>query len=191
MYRFDLCLFKILCNHGDASGECIYILHICNFTGVFCSLVMSWSACPKGRGMTGAHFHQLEESILWPLICELHISLICFTSQLHALLLAFLPHSPDTRWYKSCHSFTVYLLTESYWNDSICTWSNIFLLPSCLYMCLYVCLQEDKVSHLREFVAYLTQRCHSEVTGSKVLWYDSVTRSGELKWQDQLNEENK
>ncbi|XP_067672168.1 cytosolic endo-beta-N-acetylglucosaminidase-like isoform X2 [Haliotis asinina] len=52
-------------------------------------------------------------------------------------------------------------------------------------------IEEDKVSHLREFVAYLTQRCHSEMTGSKVIWYDSVTRSGELKWQDQLNEENK
>ncbi|XP_071107359.1 cytosolic endo-beta-N-acetylglucosaminidase-like [Haliotis cracherodii] len=52
-------------------------------------------------------------------------------------------------------------------------------------------IEEDKVIHLREFVAYLTQRCHSEVTGSKVIWYDSVTRSGELKWQDQLNEENK
>ena len=50
--------------------------------------------------------------------------------------------------------------------------------------------QESQVAALRDFVQQLTEESHQQLPGSKVLWYDSVTRTGELKWQDQLNEEN-
>ena len=44
---------------------------------------------------------------------------------------------------------------------------------------------------LRGFMQLLTEESHQQLPGSKVLWYDSVTRTGELKWQDQLNDENR
>ncbi|XP_037093003.1 cytosolic endo-beta-N-acetylglucosaminidase-like [Pollicipes pollicipes] len=43
---------------------------------------------------------------------------------------------------------------------------------------------------LRHLVAQLTSRMHQEIEHSRVIWYDSVTRDGELRWQDQLNEQN-
>lgn len=44
---------------------------------------------------------------------------------------------------------------------------------------------------LRDFVQVLTEESHRQLPGSQVLWYDSVTRTGELKWQDELNDENR
>ncbi|XP_007958023.1 cytosolic endo-beta-N-acetylglucosaminidase [Orycteropus afer afer] len=46
------------------------------------------------------------------------------------------------------------------------------------------------VGNLPPFLRYLTSELHRVVPGGLVLWYDSVVRSGELKWQDELNEEN-
>jgi mannosyl-glycoprotein endo-beta-N-acetylglucosaminidase len=46
------------------------------------------------------------------------------------------------------------------------------------------------VEALTDFVQLLTKECHAQLPGSVVLWYDSVTTTGELKWQDQLNEKN-
>lgn len=51
--------------------------------------------------------------------------------------------------------------------------------------------QESQVEALRGFMQLLTEESHQQLPGSKVLWYDSVTRTGELKWQDQLNDENR
>ena len=31
---------------------------------------------------------------------------------------------------------------------------------------------------------------HQRIPGSKVIWYDSVTTTGQLKWQNTLNELN-
>ncbi|CAN0909820.1 Cytosolic endo-beta-N-acetylglucosaminidase 1 [Linum grandiflorum] len=52
-------------------------------------------------------------------------------------------------------------------------------------------LDESQIPNLKEFVRHLTQTMHSLVPGSMVIWYDSVTIDGQLKWQDQLNGKNK
>jgi len=44
---------------------------------------------------------------------------------------------------------------------------------------------------MRAFVSQLTSCMHAKLPCSLVIWYDSVTKDGELAWQDQLNEENK
>lgn len=41
------------------------------------------------------------------------------------------------------------------------------------------------------FLQYLTTQLHQQVPGGLVLWYDSVLQSGQLKWQDELNEQNR
>jgi mannosyl-glycoprotein endo-beta-N-acetylglucosaminidase len=38
---------------------------------------------------------------------------------------------------------------------------------------------------------YLTDRMHKVMPGSLIIWYDSVTYIGELKWQNKLNAENR
>jgi len=48
----------------------------------------------------------------------------------------------------------------------------------------------SQVAHLKTFCRYLTQQMKTIKQNSMVIWYDSVTTSGELKWQDQLNEVN-
>ncbi|KAG9141581.1 hypothetical protein Leryth_023959 [Lithospermum erythrorhizon] len=53
---------------------------------------------------------------------------------------------------------------------------------------------EVKIKHvpnLKEFISHLTQMMHSSVPGSLIIWYDSVTTSGKLDWQNQLNSSNK
>ncbi|CAN1253780.1 Cytosolic endo-beta-N-acetylglucosaminidase 1 [Linum perenne] len=52
-------------------------------------------------------------------------------------------------------------------------------------------LDVGQIPNLKEFVCHLTRTMHSLVPGSMVIWYDSVTIDGELKWQDKLNEKNK
>ncbi|KAJ4828328.1 hypothetical protein Tsubulata_046325 [Turnera subulata] len=52
-------------------------------------------------------------------------------------------------------------------------------------------LSQSQIPILQEFISHLTQIMHSSVPGSLVIWYDSVTTNGDLKWQDQLNEKNK
>lgn len=44
---------------------------------------------------------------------------------------------------------------------------------------------------LQYFVKHLTGEMHRRKPGSLVIWYDSVTQKGELKWQNELNELNK
>ncbi|KAK3091343.1 hypothetical protein FSP39_019132 [Pinctada imbricata] len=52
-------------------------------------------------------------------------------------------------------------------------------------------IQGEKLGNLHGFVKYLAEQMHDQLPGSTVLWYDSVIRTGELKWQDALNEKNK
>ncbi|KAM3909984.1 cytosolic endo-beta-N-acetylglucosaminidase isoform 1-T2 [Leptodactylus fuscus] len=52
-------------------------------------------------------------------------------------------------------------------------------------------LSPAAVSRMPAFLSYLTERLHSQVPGGLVLWYDSVIHSGELKWQDELNDQNR
>jgi len=35
---------------------------------------------------------------------------------------------------------------------------------------------------LLAWLGYLRNRLHEEVKGAELMWYDSVTHSGELKW---------
>lgn len=52
-------------------------------------------------------------------------------------------------------------------------------------------IQADHVEHLEEFVRVLTAKQHLAKSNSLVIWYDSVIKTGELKWQNCLNENNK
>ncbi|XP_046734350.1 cytosolic endo-beta-N-acetylglucosaminidase isoform X1 [Diprion similis] len=52
-------------------------------------------------------------------------------------------------------------------------------------------IDEDDVDKLIFFVKYLTDNIHAAIEGSEVIWYDSVTMKGELKWQNELNDLNK
>ncbi|XP_006145755.1 cytosolic endo-beta-N-acetylglucosaminidase isoform X2 [Tupaia chinensis] len=52
-------------------------------------------------------------------------------------------------------------------------------------------LSAAAVGHLPAFLRYLTTQLHRQVPGGLVLWYDSVLQSGQLKWQDELNEQNR
>ncbi|KAM5216780.1 cytosolic endo-beta-N-acetylglucosaminidase isoform 2-T2 [Hipposideros larvatus] len=47
------------------------------------------------------------------------------------------------------------------------------------------------VGNMPHFLQYLTTQLHQRVPGGLVLWYDSVVSSGQLKWQDELNEHNR
>ncbi|XP_009122391.1 cytosolic endo-beta-N-acetylglucosaminidase 2 isoform X2 [Brassica rapa] len=52
-------------------------------------------------------------------------------------------------------------------------------------------IDKEQVPILMEFVSHLTKVLHLSTPGSLVIWYDSVTVRGHLKWQDHLNEKNK
>ncbi|NXL59544.1 ENASE acetylglucosaminidase, partial [Chordeiles acutipennis] len=52
-------------------------------------------------------------------------------------------------------------------------------------------LSAAAVENLPSFLRYLTARVHSIVPGGLVIWYDSVLQNGLLKWQNELNEENR
>uniref|UniRef100_A0A452UER6 Endo-beta-N-acetylglucosaminidase n=1 Tax=Ursus maritimus TaxID=29073 RepID=A0A452UER6_URSMA len=51
-------------------------------------------------------------------------------------------------------------------------------------------LQLAAVGNMPHFLRYLTTQLHQRVPGGLVLWYDSVVSSGQLKWQDELNQHN-
>ncbi|GMH04183.1 hypothetical protein Nepgr_006022 [Nepenthes gracilis] len=52
-------------------------------------------------------------------------------------------------------------------------------------------LDVGQIPNLIEFVSHLTLTMHSSKPGSLVIWYDSVTCYGDLRWQNQLNVYNK
>ncbi|XP_005884376.1 PREDICTED: cytosolic endo-beta-N-acetylglucosaminidase [Myotis brandtii] len=52
-------------------------------------------------------------------------------------------------------------------------------------------LSPAAVGNTPRFLRYLTTQLHQQVPGGLVLWYDSVVSSGQLKWQDELNEQNR
>ncbi|XP_032473466.1 cytosolic endo-beta-N-acetylglucosaminidase isoform X3 [Phocoena sinus] len=47
------------------------------------------------------------------------------------------------------------------------------------------------VGNVPHFLRYLTTQLHQQVPRGLVLWYDSVVSSGQLTWQDELNEHNR
>ncbi|XP_060945922.1 cytosolic endo-beta-N-acetylglucosaminidase [Limanda limanda] len=52
-------------------------------------------------------------------------------------------------------------------------------------------LSEVAVKNTPLFLRYLTDQMHERVSGSLVLWYDSVLESGQLLWQNELNQSNR
>ncbi|XP_034566595.1 cytosolic endo-beta-N-acetylglucosaminidase [Notolabrus celidotus] len=51
-------------------------------------------------------------------------------------------------------------------------------------------LSEVAVKNTPLFLRYLTDQMHLRVSGSLVLWYDSVVETGRLQWQNELNQNN-
>ena len=51
-------------------------------------------------------------------------------------------------------------------------------------------IEKDHIQNLLYLVEHLTKSMHKNVPNSEVIWYDSVTINGELKWQNQLNDLN-
>ncbi|KAK6932967.1 Glycoside hydrolase, family 85 [Dillenia turbinata] len=51
-------------------------------------------------------------------------------------------------------------------------------------------LDKDQIPNLKEFISHLTTVMHSSLPNSLVIWYDAVTVSGDLSWQNQLNDNN-
>ncbi|XP_029815983.1 cytosolic endo-beta-N-acetylglucosaminidase [Manacus vitellinus] len=52
-------------------------------------------------------------------------------------------------------------------------------------------LSAAAVGNLPPFLRDLTARVHSAVPGGLVIWYDSVLQDGTLRWQNELNEDNR
>ncbi|NXP49464.1 ENASE acetylglucosaminidase, partial [Heliornis fulica] len=52
-------------------------------------------------------------------------------------------------------------------------------------------LSAAAVANLPPFLRHLTAQVHGAVPGGLVIWYDSVLRNGTLRWQNELNEENR
>ena len=51
-------------------------------------------------------------------------------------------------------------------------------------------MQPMLMDRLYTFLSLLTTGMHEVSLGSKVIWYDSVTVDGNLKWQNSLNKLN-
>lgn len=49
----------------------------------------------------------------------------------------------------------------------------------------------EQVRQMVEFTRKLTEALRNQSKKNLVIWYDSVTKDGELKWQDELNDKNK
>lgn len=45
--------------------------------------------------------------------------------------------------------------------------------------------------NLPRFLRLLTAEVHRAVPGGLVIWYDSILQNGTLRWQNELNEENR
>lgn len=51
-------------------------------------------------------------------------------------------------------------------------------------------INTEDITKLTFFVQYLTERIHDKIQASEIIWYDSVTNTGKLDWQNELNEKN-
>lgn len=49
----------------------------------------------------------------------------------------------------------------------------------------------ERVSRLELFVKLIHSKLHAKIPYAEVIWYDSVTKEGELKWQNELNSLNR
>ncbi|KOC65157.1 Cytosolic endo-beta-N-acetylglucosaminidase, partial [Habropoda laboriosa] len=51
-------------------------------------------------------------------------------------------------------------------------------------------IKNDQITNLIYFLKYLREHIHEAIRDSEIIWYDSVTNKGTLKWQNELNNEN-
>lgn len=51
--------------------------------------------------------------------------------------------------------------------------------------------QAAAVGNLSPFLRHLTAEVHGAVPGGLVIWYDSILESGTLRWQNELNQQNR
>lgn len=79
-------------------------------------------------------------------------------------------------------SFVVVVLNDMPMNDI----THNDVLP----LSLPLSIQPSQIDNLYMMLTLLTTGMHQTLPGSKVIWYDSVTTAGELKWQNRLNEMN-
>lgn len=49
---------------------------------------------------------------------------------------------------------------------------------------------KTKAEELAKFLHYFKEKMHTEIPGSQVIWYDSMTNDGEINWQNNLNWKN-
>ncbi|KAI9279206.1 glycosyl hydrolase family 85-domain-containing protein [Umbelopsis sp. AD052] len=49
---------------------------------------------------------------------------------------------------------------------------------------------EYKAQQMVNLLKYLTEKLHQRVPHSKIIWYDSMTKKGDIKWQNTLNDMN-
>ena len=62
----------------------------------------------------------------------------------------------------------------------------------CTVFCSLRDIQKEQVAVMCEFLQHLTRKIeHSVGSHGCVLWYDSVTKDGELAWQNALNDKNR
>lgn len=63
--------------------------------------------------------------------------------------------------------------------------------PSCVQLLSALSWQVAAVGNLSPFLRHLTAQVHGAVPGGLVIWYDSILESGTLRWQNELNEQNR
>ncbi|XP_039247841.2 cytosolic endo-beta-N-acetylglucosaminidase-like [Styela clava] len=51
-------------------------------------------------------------------------------------------------------------------------------------------MNKPNTENMLKFVNYLTDKMHDAIEGSQIIWYDSVTIDGDLRWQNELNSKN-
>ncbi|KAI8584447.1 hypothetical protein K450DRAFT_216450 [Umbelopsis ramanniana AG] len=49
---------------------------------------------------------------------------------------------------------------------------------------------EYKAQQMVKLLRYLTEKLHQRIPHSKIIWYDSMTKNGDIKWQNTLNDMN-
>ena len=58
------------------------------------------------------------------------------------------------------------------------------------YFLQYIQIPCTQVLKLRNFVQSLTESMHQRIPNSLVIWYDSIISTGEVRWQNELNQHN-
>ncbi|XP_020291073.1 cytosolic endo-beta-N-acetylglucosaminidase 1 isoform X2 [Pseudomyrmex gracilis] len=84
---------------------------------------------------------------------------------------------PPYGWIKAAHQHGVKVLGTVITEGNNDTWDKILV----------------SREETRRFanILYLTESIHKEIEDSEIIWYDSVTKNGDLNWQNELNDNNK